>query len=159
AAVGLLLSLPKTAAADEIRVIASPGISTALKELVPRFEQASGHTVVIRYGLVPAQKQEIEAGDLDLAIVPSPTLDEEIKRSKIVANPRRVVAGVGLGIGVRAGTPKPDVSTLEAFKRAMLGAKSVSYVTNEPTGMKIAAGFERLGIAEPMKAKTKSQDK
>lgn len=159
-AIGLLMLLVQgvAAMASEIRVVASPGVSGVLGDLGPRFERATGHTLAIRYGLVPAQKQQIDSGDFDLAIVPSFVLDDAIKRGKIAADTRATVARAALAVGVRAGAPKPDVSSIDAFKRAMLNAKSVSYVTNEPTGVNIAKGFERLSIGEAMKAKTRSQE-
>ena len=146
------------AVAGEIRIVASPGISGVLGQVGPLFERASGHTLAIQYGLVPAQKQQIGSGEFDLAIVPSFVLDEAITQGKIAAGSRTAVARALVAVGVRAGTAKPDVSSLDAFKRVMLAAKSVSYVTNEPTGVNIAKGFERLGIAEAMNAKTKSQE-
>lgn len=113
--------------------------------------------MTFRYGLQADQKKQIEAGDFDLAIVPSDVLDGEVKAGKIVAQTRIPVARVDLGVGVRAGAPKPDLRSVEAFKHAMLAAKSVAYVADEPTGLQIASDFERLGIAEIMKAKTKPQ--
>lgn len=154
----ILLAQGVTAGAAEVRVIASPGLSAAMAELGPQFERATGHTLAIRYGLVVAQKQQIDAGEFDLAIVPSFVLDDAIKQGKIAADTRTAVARVGLGVGVRAGAPKPDLTSIDAFKRALLNAKSVSYVTDEPAGRHIAKGFESLGIAESMKAKTRSQE-
>ena len=158
-ATGLLMLLAQDIAADagEIRVIASPGLSAAFGDLSPQFERVTGHTLAIQYGLVVAQKQRIELGEFDLAIVPAFVLDDAIKQGTIAANTRTAVARASLGIGVRAGTVKPDLSSVEDFKRALLNAKSVAYVTDEPAGRTIIKGFERLGIAESMNAKTKSQ--
>lgn len=145
------------AEAAEIRVVASPGISAAFAELGPRFERATGHTLTIKYGLIPAQKQQIESGAFDLAIVPSAVLDDAIKNGKIAADTRTSLVRVSLGVGVRAGSVKPDLTSTDTFKRALLNAASVSYVTDEPTGRQITQDFERLGIAGVMKAKTKPQ--
>ena len=160
AAIGALVSLVQggPAVASEIRIVASPGISGVLGQVGPLFERASGHTLAIQYGLVPAQKKQIGSGEFDLAIVPSFVLDEAITQGKIAAGSRATIARALIAVGVRAGAAKRDVSSVDAFKRAMLAAKSVSYVTNEPTGINIAKGFERLGIADAMNAKTKSQD-
>jgi molybdate transport system substrate-binding protein len=147
-----------SAEAAEIRVIASPGLSTVFGVLGPQFERATGHTLAMQYGLLAAQKQQIEAGAFDVAIIPSSVLDDAIKQGKITAETRTPVARVSLGVGVRADTAKPDLTSLDAFKRTLLNAKSVSYVTDEPTGRHIAMGFERLGIADAMKAKTMSQE-
>lgn len=154
----ILLAQGVAAEAAEIRVIASPGISTAFGDLGPLFERATGHTLAIKYGLVAAQNQQMDSGEFDLAVVPAFALDGAVKRGKIAADTRTPLARVGLGIGMRAGASKPDFTSVEAFKRALLSAKSVTYVTNEPTGIHIGKVYERLGIAEPMKAKTSSQD-
>lgn len=155
----ILLFCPHSIVAEaaEIRVVTSPGLSAVFKVLGPQFERTTRHGLTFRYGLQAEQKKQIEAGDFDLAIVPSDVLDGEVKAGKIVAQTRIPVARVDLGVGVRAGAPKPDLRSVEAFKRAMLAAKSVAYVAEEPTGLQIASDFERLGIAEIMKAKTKPQ--
>ena len=142
----------------EIRVIASPGISTAFTDLGPLFERTAGHMLAIKYGLVAEQNQQMDSGEFDLAVVPAFALDGAIQRSKIAADTRTLLARVGLGIGIRAGAAKPDLASVELFKHALLNAKSVVFVANEPTGIHIAKVFEHLGIAEPMKAKTKSQE-
>jgi molybdate transport system substrate-binding protein len=89
---------------------------------------------------------------------PAFALDGAIQRSKIAADTRTPLARVGLGVGIRAGATNPDLTSVEAFKRALLNAKSVAFVTDEPTGIHIGNVFERLSIAEAMKAKTRSQE-
>jgi molybdate transport system substrate-binding protein len=158
-AVLILCPLGIAANATEIRVIASPGLTAAFKVLAPQYEHATENTLTFQYGLGAAQKQRIDAGDFDLAIVPQFALDSAIKDGKIVANTRTIVARVDLGVGVRAGAAKPDVSSADAFKRAMVAAKSVTYVMDEPAGRQITKDFEILGIADVMKAKTKPQNK
>jgi molybdate transport system substrate-binding protein len=154
----MLCAFGTTAKGAEIRVVASPGLSGAFGVLGPQFEHASGNTLSLRYGLIPAQKQFIESGDFDLAVVPSIVLDDAIKDGKIAADTRTLIARVELGVGIRAGAGKSDLSSVDAFKRAMLAAKSVSYVINEPTGKQISKDFETLGIAEEMTAKTKAAE-
>ena len=145
------------AQAAEIRVVTSPGLSAVFKELGPQFERATGHKLAFQYGLEAAQKQHIDTGEFDLAIVPAHVLDVAIKDGKIAAETRTPVAIAGLSVGVRAGAAKPDVGSVDAFKRAMVAVKSVAYAANESTGRQIAKDFETLGIAEIMKAKTKPQ--
>jgi molybdate transport system substrate-binding protein len=154
----MLCAVATTAKGVEIRVVASPGLSGAFGVLGPQFEHASGNTLSLRYGLIPAQKQFIESGDFDVAAVPSIVLDDAIKDGKIVADTRTLIARVELGVGVRTGAGKPDLSSVDAFKRAMLAAKSISYVTNEPTGKQLSKDFETLGIAAEMTAKTKAAE-
>lgn len=154
----LLFYFPSIAAeAAEIRVVTSPGLSAVFKVLGPQFERTTGNTLTFRYGLQAEQKKQIEAGDFDLAIVPSDVLDGALKAGRIVAETRSPVARVDLGVGIRAGAAKPDLRSVDAFKRAMLAAKSVAYIADEPTGLQIASDFEKLGIAEIMKVKTKPQ--
>jgi molybdate transport system substrate-binding protein len=156
-AILLFCSRGIAAEAAEIRVVTSPGLSAVFKVLGPQFERTTGNTLTFRYGLQAEQKKQIEAGDLDLAIVPSDVLDGAVKAGKIVAETRIPVARADLGVGARANAAKPDLRSVDAFKRAMLAAKSVAYVADEPTGMQIASDFEKLGIAEIMKARTKPQ--
>jgi molybdate transport system substrate-binding protein len=145
------------AQAAEIRIVTSPGLSAVFKEIGPRFENATGHKLAFQYGLEAAQRQHIQAGDFDLAIVPSPVLDGAIKDGKIAADTGTPVARAELSVGVRAGAAKPSVTSVDAFKRAMIAAKSVAYAANESTGRQIAKDFDNLGIAEMMKAKIKPQ--
>jgi molybdate transport system substrate-binding protein len=115
-----------TAKAAEIRVIASPGLSVVFEKLGPKFERATGHTLAMQYGLVVVQKQQIEAGDFDLAIVPSPVLDDAIKQGKVAADTRTPVARVFLGVGIRVGASSPGLASVDAFRRALLDAKSIT---------------------------------
>ncbi|HEY2756295.1 MAG TPA: substrate-binding domain-containing protein [Pseudolabrys sp.] len=154
----LILLASVFAKAAEIRVTASPAFSAVFALLGPRFERATGHTLSIQYGLVAAQKQQIAAGTIDIAIVPSPVLDDAIEQGRISAATRPLLARVILGVGVRAGARKPDLTSLESFKRTLLDAKSVSYVTDEPTGKRIGKAFEGLGIGDAMKVKTRSEE-
>jgi molybdate transport system substrate-binding protein len=153
-----MLSPAISAQAAEIRVIASPSVSAIIRELGPRFESATGHELTVFYGLVPAQKQKIEAGDFDLAIIPEDVMNYEIVQGKISSQTRVQIARAGLGVGVRTGAPKPNTDTVDDFKRVLLDAKSVSYVTTEPSGKQVTQDFRNLGIEEAMKSKTISKE-
>jgi molybdate transport system substrate-binding protein len=154
----LMLCIQGNAAeATEIRVVTSPGLSAVFKVVGPQFERATGHKLKFQYGLETTQRRYIQAGEFDLAIVPSHVLDHAIKDGKIAADSRTPVARAGLSVGVRAGARKPDVGSVDAFKDAMVAAKSVAYAANESTGRQIAKDFDTLGIAEIMKAKIKPQ--
>jgi molybdate transport system substrate-binding protein len=89
----------------------------------------------------------------DLAIMGTTTLDELEKLGKIAAGSRRILSRCGVGVGVRAGAPKPDIGTVEAFKRMLLNAKSVAFTQNGASGIHFAGLIERLGIAAEVKAK------
>lgn len=158
-AVGFVLLLGHGLAANaaEIKILAGGAIAGVLTELGPSFERATGHKLVIQYGLAPQVKQRIEGGEaFDVVILSPGPMDDLAKQGKI-AGPPVAIARDGVGIAVRAGAPKPDITSVDTFKRAMLNAKSISYAPQATTGVHLAKVFERLGIADEMKAKTKPQ--
>jgi molybdate transport system substrate-binding protein len=147
------------AEAAEVKVLCSSAsaIVPVMNEFVPQFERTTGHKVTIRYEFGPVLNREIEAGAVfDVAIL---SLDVEglIKRGKIAAGTRAVLGRTAIGVGVRKGAPRPDISTPEAFKRTLLSAKSVAYSGDGSSGRYFLDLLERLGIAEDMKAKLKPQ--
>src|SRR5687768_10812319 len=96
--------------AAQITVFCSNGIKTVVEELVPRFEAATKHTVVVKYGLAAVLKREIESGaSFDVAILTPAAIDDLIKQKKIATDSRTVLARTGLGLAVRAGAPKRDI--------------------------------------------------
>lgn len=158
AAVVLLLILgePSHANAAEIRVLCSNGLKAVFEELAPQFERASGHKVVVKFGLAAGFKQQIDSGEaFDLAILTPPLIDDLIKTGKMAADSRTVIARTGLGIMIRAGARKPDVRTTDSFKRALIGAQSIAYAREGASGVAFAALIERLGMGETLKAKLK----
>jgi molybdate transport system substrate-binding protein len=160
AKIGFMILLTQGVAANaaEIKVKAGAATTAVLKELGPQFERATGHKVALEFGLSGAFKRQIEAGEsFDIAIIAPAMLDDLIKQGKIVADTRADFARVGIGVAVRAGVPKPDISSVDAFKRAMINAKSITYPPEGATGVHLVKVFERLGIAEQMKTKTKPQ--
>ena len=160
AAVGftMLLAQGMGTQAAEVKVMAGAALSGAIGELGPQFERATGHKIVIEYGLTGTFKRRIEGGEaFDLVIITPAALDDLIKQGKVAADTRGNIARVGMGVAVRAGTPKPDISTVDAFKSALLNAKSVTYAPEGATGIHLAKVMEQLGITEQMKAKTKPQ--
>ena len=141
--------------AAEIRVLCVPGITAAMEELGARFERTTGHKLLTRFELPSQLREPIDSGAFDVAILFSATIDNLIKRGKIDAATRVDVARMGIGVAVRVGAPKPDISSVDAFKRALLDAKSISYTKESAAGIYLASLMERLGIAEEMKARTK----
>jgi molybdate transport system substrate-binding protein len=161
AAIGatVLMAQAVAAQAAEVKVLGAYPLKPMIDELGPQFERATGHTLAIQYGLPAVLKRQIEAGEtFDLAILGAPGMDDLIKQGKIVAGTRTDIARDGMGVAVRAGAPKPDISSAEAFKRTLLNAKSISYVKEGATGVHLANLLERFGIAEEMKSKTKLHD-
>jgi molybdate transport system substrate-binding protein len=160
AGIGFVLLLAQGIAvqAAEVKVIAGAAFSPVLKEFGPQFERTTGHKLVIQYGILGTIKRQIEGGEeFDLAIIGPTLLDNLAKQGKIAAGTRTEIARVGMAVAARAGAPKPDISSVDAFKRALLNAKSVAYAPEGDTGVHLAKVLDRLGIAEQMKAKTKPQ--
>jgi molybdate transport system substrate-binding protein len=142
------------AAGAELKVISGNGASAAVRELGARFERASGHKVALHFHVNVEAKRRIEAGEsFDVAILNPPVLDDLIRQGKILGETRAVLGRSGIGVAVREGAPKPDISSVEGFKRALLGAKSVAYPGEGASGKYFVSVVGRLGIAEEMKAK------
>lgn len=125
-----------------------------LDELVPQFERSTGHKVAVIYDPAQIILKRVEAGETaDLAILGRAVLEALVKQGKITADSQRTIARCGVGIGVRAGAHRPDISSTDALTRALLGAKSIAYTTSGASGIHFARVIERLGIAEQVKAK------
>ena len=152
----LLAGLPQAA---EIHVVSSGGFAAAYKALAPEFEKKTGNTLVTEWGpsmgetpqAVPARLRRGEP--IDVVIMVGDALGNLIKQGKVVANSRVDLARSGIGIAVRAGAPKPDISTLEALKRTLLAAKSIAY-SDSASGVYVSTEmFKRLGIADLVASK------
>lgn len=145
-----------SAEAAEVKIIVANPMKAAVQELGAQFERDAGHRLVTKFVSGPVVKREIDAGEtFDLAISATPVIDALIKEGKIVAGTRADVAYAGVGVGVRAGAPKPDIGSVEAFKRALLNTKSVAHSAEGPSGVYFKGLLDRLGIAEEMKPKLK----
>jgi molybdate transport system substrate-binding protein len=152
----LILALQGFAAgAAEITVLSSGGIRPPLEELASQFERASGHKVALKFVVGARVKPEAEAGAFDVVVAPTNTFEELIKAGKVVAATRADVARAGVGVAVRAGAPKPDVGSVEAFKRTLLNARSVAYNKEGTAGAYFLELLHRLGISNEMQPKLK----
>ena len=141
-----------------IKVLASNSIRAAMGELAPQFERANDCKIAISYDPAKVMLARIERGETaDLAITGSAAIDELVKQGKVLAGSRRVLARCRVGVAVLAGIPRPDISSVAALKRTLLGAKSVAYTQEGASGMHFAGVIERLGIAEQVKAKAVRQ--
>lgn len=151
-----LLAQGVAATAAEVKLMAGGAMSGAFGQLIPQFERATGHKIVIQYGSTGTFKKQIEAGEaFDLAIFGSDGVDDLIKQGKIAGDTRVDIARVGIGVAVRAGAPKPDISSVDAFKNTLLNVKSITYSPEGAPGMHLAKVFDRLGVAEQVKGKIK----
>ncbi len=139
----------------EIKVLSTNGVASLLRELAPQFERAAGHTLAITWGATNGLRKEIDAGAaFDVAILTAEVTDDLIRQGKIVGT-RSDIAKSGVGVAIRAGARKPDISTVEAFKRTLLDAQSVAYSAHGMSGVYFASLLQRLGIAEQMKPKSR----
>jgi len=159
--IAALLWLVGTAQAAEIRVMISGGLSAAYNALVPEFERASGHKVSTAYGPSMGTTQNaipvrLERGEpADVLILMGYALGELMKQGKVVPGSRVDLVNSKIGVAVKAGAPKPDISSADALKRALLEAKSVAY-SDSASGVYVSSEmFGKLGIAEEMKDKAK----
>jgi molybdate transport system substrate-binding protein len=147
-----------TADAAEIKVMISNALKSTMEELTPEFEKATGSKLAITFGAAAELKASIEKGTpIDLAILTTATTDDLVKEGKLIAAGRVDIARAGAGLAARKGAPKPDISTTEGFKRALLEAKSIAYVEAGATAPYIKSLFDRLGIADQIKPKLKPQ--
>jgi molybdate transport system substrate-binding protein len=151
----LCIAMPTVAAAAEIRVLSTQATEEAYRELVPQFEKASGHKVTTTFtGTLDANKRLAAGESYDLLIMSAPSIDEHVKTGKLVAGSRVDLAKSGVGAGVKAGAPKPDIRTVDALKKTLLAAKSIGYSTG-PSGIYVVTMFQKMGIADEIKNKLK----
>jgi molybdate transport system substrate-binding protein len=156
-ALGLILSGTHMATANELKVIVGGSLAALFGELGPQFETASGHKLSIHFDSTPNIISRINAGTpFDAVLVPADVFKDASARGHIVPGSIRDIAWVGFGVIVRAGAPKPDISTVDNFKTALLRASSVASTPASAGGAYIAKVYERLGIADAIKPKTQA---
>jgi molybdate transport system substrate-binding protein len=148
-----------SASAAEIKVLSTIALQSVMEDLAPQFERAAGDKVTITFGLSGAIVKRVQEGETaDLLLVPQSAVDGLLKAGKVQPGSDFSLARSSVGVAVRKGAPKPDISTPEALKRTLVAAKSISYSNpafGGASGVHFAKVLERLGIAEEMKAKTK----
>jgi molybdate transport system substrate-binding protein len=153
-ALTVLLAQSNFAKAAEIKVWTARAVATVLAEIGPQFERATGHRLTVTAGLSDQFVKRANAGEsFDILITGSLPLDQLIKNGRIVAATRADIARSGIGVEVRSGAPRPDISSVDAFKRALLNAKSIAYLKDVGSGIYVTQLLERLGIAEAVKSK------
>jgi molybdate transport system substrate-binding protein len=157
---GILL-FAATVEAAVVKVVSSGGFAAAYRVLAPEFERTTGNTVVTSWGpsmgdtpgAVPARLRRGEA--IDVVIMVGYALGDLIKQGKVVADSRVDLARSGIGIAVRAGAPKPDISSVDALRRTLLAAKSIAY-SDSASGVYVSTDlFQRLGIADQVASKSR----
>src|SRR6267142_3359980 len=152
----LALLAPAAAETAEIKVLSTVGMQPATPELFKQFEAATGHTIVVTYGLAAVLKTKfLEGAPADVLILTAPIIEDLAKQGKVVPESRKDVARSGVGVAVKAGAARPDIGTPDALKAAVLAAKSIGYSREGASGVAFARVVERLGIAEQVRAKYK----
>jgi molybdate transport system substrate-binding protein len=153
-----LLCHSQSARADEVTLVAPGGIRAAIEQLIPGFEQKTGHKVKATFGSGLGTKQQVARGEpFDVPIV-QPPYAEVVASGNVVVNSATPLATVAVGVAVRTGQPKPDISTPEAVKRMLLAAKFISYpdpAGGAAAGVSFNETLKTLGIAEQMAPKIK----
>src|SRR5438876_5047151 len=154
-----LAAIPLSAAAADVKGLSTIALQSVAEELLPQFEKASGHKVSITYGLGVAMVKRVQEGEAaDFLLAPRGAVDGLLKAGKLAPGSDVSLARSSVGIAVRKGAPRPDISTPEALKRTLLAARAISYSNpayGGASGVHFAKVLERLGIADEMKAKTR----
>src|SRR5262245_22097245 len=135
---GLIILLVQGVAAEaaEVKVLSAASLRPVMNELGAQFERATGHKLVLQFDVIGVLKRQIDAGEsFDVALLTTPLINDLITEGKIAAGTRADIARSGIGVMVRTGAPKPDISSADAFKRAMLDATSISYTKEGATAI------------------------
>ena len=139
---------------DALRVLVSNGMKGTMEELRPQCEKAVGRSLAIQFGSTASLKKRIEMGEaFDVTIITTEAIDDLIKQGKLTAASRMGLGRSELGIGIRAGAPRPDIRTPEALKKVLQEAKSITYPQDGASRGSIEKMFERMGIAADVKPK------
>jgi molybdate transport system substrate-binding protein len=157
-ALSVLAALTASAQSAELKVLITTAMKAAIDDLGPPFERASGHTLRITYGPSGALAKRVADGEaVDLVIIAG-GIDELVKQGKVTPDGRADVARVRIGVAVRKGATKPDIATVEAFRRTLVAAKSIAYVdpaAGGASGIYLARMLERIGLLDVVNAKAK----
>ncbi len=144
-----------TAQDSPLHVVASNGVRAVVEDLLPKAEAAIGRKLSVEYNSTTGLKQKIDAGQtFDVAILTSEGVDDLIKAGKLAARTRTDFARCGVGVGIRAGAPKPDIRTSKALKQTLLKAKSITYAEDGASRAYVNKMLDRYGITEEIGRKT-----
>ena len=153
-----LLVVGIAAEAAELKVLSALGMQAVMEDLGPKFERTAGHKLVITFAPLGGVVKRVQDGETgDVVMIPQSGIESLAKDGKVVVGTETVLARSGLGVAVRKGAPKPDISSPEALKRTLLAAKSISYgdpALGGASALHFAKVLDRLGIADEMKSKT-----
>ncbi len=143
--------------AAEIKVLSAAGMRPVMEDLGPKFERATGHKLAIAFSAASVIVKRIHDGETGDVVITPWGMETLAKDGKVTADSMTVIARAGLGVAVRKGAPKPDISSPEAFKNVLLGAKSITYLNpaqDGESGFLFTRVLDRLGIVTEIKSKT-----
>ena len=156
--VAAILAATQPVQAAELKVLVAEVVEPAIAELAPQFEKSTGHRLKIEYGFGVEQTKRVQGGEaVDVVVMPNGLIKNPATAAALAPGTTTELLRIGQGVAVKKGAPKPDVSSPDAFKQTLLRAKSVAFVPTGQSGVATQQVFEKLGIAEEMKAKTKPQ--
>src|SRR5262249_4793758 len=151
----LLLAPMSAANSAELKIFGSRVTRMVIGDMGPGFEQATGHRLTVVTDVAAVMKRRIEQGEpFDLAVLVNFQTDDLIRSGKLIAETRADIMKAGIGVAVRRGAPKPDISTVEAFTRTLLAAKSITYLKEGASTIHLDKVFARLGLTDALKHKT-----
>ena len=155
AAMGLTLMHMAGADAAELKIFGSRVTRMVIDDIGPAYTQATGNKLTVITDVAAVMKRRIEGGEpFDIAVLVNFQADDLIKKSKLIADTRAAVMRAGIGVAVKRGAPKPDISTVAAFKQALLAAKSIVYLKEGASTLHLEKVLAQLGIVDALKAKT-----
>jgi len=153
--VALMMSLAATASAAELKIFGSRVTKMVVGDVGPGFEQATGNKLTVVTDVAAVMKRRIEQGDpFDLAVLVDFQADELIRAGRLVPGSRADVMKAGIGVAVKRGAAKPDISTVAAFKQTLLDAKSITYLKEGASTRHLVKVLAQLGIADALRSKT-----
>ena len=155
ACLALLTAHGGGAQAADLKIFGSRVTKMVIGDIGPGFEQATGHRLDVVTDVAAVMKRRIEQGEaFDVAVLVDFQADDLIRKGKLIAETRANVMKSGIGVAVRRGAPRPDIGTVDAFKRTLLAAKSITYLKEGASTLHLDRVFAQLGIAEALKPKT-----
>jgi molybdate transport system substrate-binding protein len=154
-ALGALAAAANSAASAELKIFGSRVTKMVVDDIGPQFEKATGHKLVVITDVAAVMKRRIEQGEpFDLAVLVNFQSDDLIGKGKLIADTRTDLMKAGIGVAVKRGAPNPDIATVDAFKRTLLAAKSITYLKEGASTIYLDKLFARLGIADALRDKT-----
>lgn len=142
----------------ELKVLSGNGPKAAVRELCSQFEKSTGNKIDLRFGVNPEVKRKIEAGESFDVVVGNPPIVDALIKDGTVVGPRSDIGRAGLGVAVKSGAPKPDISSVAGFKQALLASKAVAFPGKGASGIYFVSLLDRMGIKAEMQSKLKPME-